>query len=132
MKINPHPDIPVPDWPSWEKQEITMGGFKYSVPEIIEEVEIQKLKPFELQLQGMSLNYRAPCSDSIRDFMAHVIAVNRADFKHPIVLAPDGVIMDGRHRVIKAILVGKKSIMAVQLKDWPEGKEVREKGPDEY
>jgi len=48
----------------------------------------------------------------MRDVMA-------ADLRYPIVLDPWDNIMDGYHRVVKAVITGKKSILAVQLETLP-------------
>jgi len=42
-------------------------------------------------------------------------AVNDADLTFPIILDEDGDIMDGRHRVMKAMLLGEESILAVRF-----------------
>ena len=42
-----------------------------------------------------------------------------ADLSYPIILAPDGTIADGRHRLIKALTEKKEFINAVQLESLP-------------
>ncbi|MDM1521974.1 hypothetical protein HX088_01600 [Empedobacter sp. 225-1] len=50
----------------------------------------------------------------------HMILVNNADLSYPIILCPEGKIMDGMHRVVKAYLNDYISIHAYQLKKLPE------------
>lgn len=50
----------------------------------------------------------------------HVRLVNDADLAHPIILDPDGRVMDGMHRVAKALLLGHSTIAAKRLPALPE------------
>ena len=49
-------------------------------------------------------------------FVEHCKDVMNAKLKYPIILAPNNFILDGRHRLTKAILKGKKYIKAVKFK----------------
>ncbi len=55
-----------------------------------------------------------------RDLVSHMRLVNEADLRYPIILSPDGRIMDGMHRVAKALLQGEKEILAVRFPSMPE------------
>ena len=50
----------------------------------------------------------------------HVSLIEAADLSFPIILAANGRVMDGMHRVAKAILLGRASIEAVQFSTDPE------------
>ena len=52
-----------------------------------------------------------------RSIVAHMQLVNAADLQYPIILSYDGKVMDGMHRVCKALLNNDKVIQAVQFKD---------------
>jgi hypothetical protein len=54
-----------------------------------------------------------------RALVAHIELVDAADLAYPIVLAADGCVMDGRHRVVKALLQGRSTIDAVQFVEDP-------------
>jgi hypothetical protein len=41
--------------------------------------------------------------------------VEEVDFSHPIILGFDGRVMDGMHRIAKALLEGRATIRAVQF-----------------
>jgi hypothetical protein len=45
----------------------------------------------------------------------HARLIGEADLRYPIILAADGRVMDGMHRVAKAYLEGRDAIWAVQL-----------------
>jgi len=50
----------------------------------------------------------------------HAKLMNDTDLSHPIVLAQDGRVMDGMHRVCKALIEGRKTIRAVRFDVDPE------------
>jgi hypothetical protein len=54
---------------------------------------------------------------SYRLLAEHMKLVQEADLQYPIILSKDGKVMDGMHRVIKSLLLGNKTIKAVQFKE---------------
>lgn len=50
-----------------------------------------------------------------RWFAAHARLVFEAELIYPIIRAADGAVMDGRHRVTKALMLGRETIDAVQF-----------------
>lgn len=56
---------------------------------------------------------------SLREMVTHMQAVNDADLEMPIILDEDGEVMDGRHRIMKALLLGKETIKAVRFDENP-------------
>lgn len=55
----------------------------------------------------------------LREFAGHVKAVNDADMTKPIIMDEDGRIMDGRHRILNAIVNGLESVKAVRFEKNP-------------
>lgn len=55
-----------------------------------------------------------------RGFVEHAALMNAADLAYPIILSADGAVMDGRHRVAKALLEGRATIDVVQFVEDPE------------
>ena len=55
-----------------------------------------------------------------RKIAEHAKLIAETDLSHPIILDPDGRVMDGMHRVCKALLEGRTSILAVKLDEMPE------------
>lgn len=74
----------------------------------------------ELPLDGFFIDYCAPCDNTLRDFVAHMKQVMEADKSYPIILHMDGPIIDGRHRLAKAMLDGDKTIKVKRFKDDPQ------------
>lgn len=55
-----------------------------------------------------------------RAVMEHARMISEADLDFPIILSSDGRVMDGMHRVLKALLNGLQSIEAVRFERDPE------------
>lgn len=55
-----------------------------------------------------------------REVVEHMRLVRDADLSFPIILSADGRVMDGMHRVAKAVLEGRDEIEAVRFIDDPE------------
>ncbi len=56
---------------------------------------------------------------TLREMVMHMQAVNSADLDKPIILDEDGELMDGRHRLMKAMLTGAKTIKVVRFDENP-------------
>ena len=65
-----------------------------------------------------------------RNLLEHVKLMDEADLSYPIILAADGAVMDGRHRIAKAVRAGYADIEAVQFEVDPPPDHVG-KGPDD-
>lgn len=50
----------------------------------------------------------------------HPQLISETDLNHPIVLSQDGRVMDGMHRVCKALIEGRNTIRAVRFEMDPE------------
>jgi hypothetical protein len=57
---------------------------------------------------------------TVRKVVEHMRLVQEVDPSYPIILGADGRVMDGMHRVARALLEGRPSIEAVQLDVNPE------------
>lgn len=57
---------------------------------------------------------------NLREMVMHMRAVQDADLSYPIILDEDGELMDGRHRIMRALLDGETSIKAVRFDENPE------------
>ena len=50
----------------------------------------------------------------------HARLIQETSLAHPIIIDPEGRVMDGMHRVCKALISGLKTIKAVRLSVMPE------------
>ena len=56
---------------------------------------------------------------TVRKIVDHIRLVRDVDPAYPIILGPDGRVMDGMHRVARALLEGGTTIRAVRLLEIP-------------
>ena len=59
-------------------------------------------------------------SMTCRDVAEHARLINDCDLTHPIILSSDGRVMDGMHRVLKALMQGERHVRAVRFTSDPE------------
>ena len=57
---------------------------------------------------------------TVRGVASHVQLTNEVETPHPIIVGPDGRVMDGMHRIVRALLEGRESIAARRLPALPE------------
>ncbi len=78
------------------------------------------LDAYEFDLSNISLEdpIRWHMS-SVRDALAHLDRLRKADISRPIIQRADGCIMNGWHRIIKAMSEGKAFILAKRFKENP-------------
>jgi len=50
----------------------------------------------------------------------HAERVEKANLRHPILMSPYGRIMDGAHRLVKALIEKRKYVWAIKLKEMPD------------
>lgn len=106
-----------------EKHYIGEGGFTYQGKHWTDATlykAVEGLKPFKLPLIGIDMSAQPWGLANFKSFLYHYKRIKNADFKYPIILSPDGVIIDGWHRIAKAVIEGKETINAVALKVMPE------------
>ncbi|MFT3800291.1 MAG: hypothetical protein QM766_03655 [Burkholderiaceae bacterium] len=58
-------------------------------------------------------------SPTCRSIAGHMRLVQAADLRWPIIICPEGRVMDGMHRVVKALLEGRGTIRAFRLPTLP-------------
>ncbi len=56
---------------------------------------------------------------TVRAVIEHCRLIAEVDLTHPIILGPDGRVMDGMHRIARSILDGHDSIQARRFIDLP-------------
>ena len=83
---------------------------------------IEKTKDFpvqEMPITGLNISWLAPKIEGMKDFVGHVQKVLDADLSYPIILDDEGYVMDGRHRIAKALLDGRETIKFVRFEETP-------------
>ncbi|MBL1407656.1 hypothetical protein [Sphingobacterium faecale] len=59
-------------------------------------------------------------SPTCRSIAEHMKLIKEADLAYPILICPEGKLMDGMHRVVKAYLEGLSSVQAFRLAILPQ------------
>ncbi len=90
-----------------------VDGNYYSVARLVDEAK--NLKSFDVPLAALDLSDEIWQGCNIYTLAFHCKKVNESDLAKPIILDWNGAIADGRHRVIKALINGKKTIKAVRI-----------------
>ena len=97
----------------WEfgiKQTITLCQKTYDVNAAIFLAESLPVK--ELELADLNIDMHCMCKPTFRSFLEHMKSVLEADLSYPIILNQDGAVIDGRHRIARAIIEGRETIKA--------------------
>jgi predicted amino acid dehydrogenase len=81
----------------------------------VEQVELAAV--FEIDSVYWFDDWQRP---TVRKVVEHFRLVQEVDTSHPIILGPDGRVMDGMHRVARALLDGRRTIAARRLPVLPE------------
>lgn len=103
-------------WCSPEDQMCKLGRHSWSVARLFELA--RNLPVMDVPLNHLSVYYTYE-KLTLREMVMHMKAVNDADIDKPIILDEDGELMDGRHRLMKAMLTGAETIKAVRFDENP-------------
>ena len=107
------------------QQTFNDNGNRWFISRLIEKAK--DLPEQEMPITGLNLYELSPKIKSIKSFVGHIKKVLDADLSFPIILDDEGYVMDGRHRVAKALLEGKETIKFVRFEETPTPDFVEEK-----
>ena len=102
----------IPEFCSHNNQMAQLGRHHWTVSRLIDLAK--DLPVMEIPLDHLNVLNKYE-NLTLRTMVMHIKAVQASDLKYPIILDEDGEIMDGRHRIMKALLAGKKTIKAVRF-----------------
>lgn len=88
-------------------------GNCYSVARLIDDAK--NLPVFDVPLAALDLSSKIWGDCTMFALAFHVKKCVDADLRYPILLDWDGSVADGRHRIIKAIMDGKRTIKARRM-----------------
>jgi hypothetical protein len=57
---------------------------------------------------------------TVRRVVEHMKLIEGVDLSYPVILGPDGRVMDGMHRIARAVFEGQESVLAVQFETLPD------------
>ena len=99
----------------YRDQVYISGDDHWSVARLVE--LSRDFEVFELSLLGLNLSDELTLD--MRGLVTHFRAMMESDLSYPIILDENGLIMDGRHRVLKALYEGREFVKAVRFSENP-------------
>jgi hypothetical protein len=110
--------IKIKPWTDINTQRYRDGSGCYVIGNLIsraKDLHVKDMPMDHLNLYHLSINV----GKSLKKFVSHMKAVMDADLEYPIILDEDGYVMDGRHRIAKALFEGKETIKYVRFEETP-------------
>jgi hypothetical protein len=102
---------------------VCSDGNVWTAPHMYKAIKERKIRVERMNLRHIDL-CRMPWSggaiSSIDIFLDHMIRVKNSSLDHPIVMCWDGFVMDGWHRIVKAIMDGRTHINAYRFEKYLE------------
>ncbi len=95
-----------------------VDGNRYAVARLVDDAKA--LPVFEVPLAAIDLTGEIWKGANMKMLAFHVRSCMKADLTYPILIAWDGSVADGRHRIIKALATGKRTILARRMHWRPE------------
>lgn len=111
--MNKPPKIAMRDPDPLQDYYYDRNGDGYSVARLLDDTK--DLAVFEVPLASLDLSSKIWDDCNMFALSFHVKKCMNADLSYPILLDWDGGVADGRHRIIKAIIDGKRTIKARRM-----------------
>lgn len=115
--VSPYPRVFVPSTSVANGRYCKGNGDFWYVPKLIEAAK--DLPVFDLPLCALYIGVQPWDLEDIADFAYHAKRALDTDLAHPVLLNPNGYIVDGWHRVVRALIEGKPTIKAKRFEDFP-------------
>lgn len=88
-------------------------GTHYSVAALLDDAK--DLPVFDCPLAAIDLSSCLWKNHTMSDLAFHIRRVMRSDLQVPILLDWEGGVADGRHRILKALVLGRRTIKARRM-----------------
>lgn len=105
----------------------TRNGETWDAPTLVEYCKDKKYPTFRLPIEAIPLDSLPFKVGNVHDFIYQCVRVMDVDLNYPIILDDMGVICDGWHRVVRAVIDGKEHIDAIRILEMPtaSGREIK-------
>lgn len=104
--------VAIPETPPFNQQSCYLANEAWNVPRLA--MLSAELPVADIPLAALSLG-NTVYTTNMREMVMHVRSILNADMSKPIILSENGEIMDGRHRIMRALLDGDETIKAVRF-----------------
>ena len=99
------------------------GYFAWDVDRLVESTRDEPVISVKLEdIKELDENFWYQGTDdvpTVRSMVQHFQLVQETELEYPIILSEEGRVMDGMHRVAKALLLGHTEISAIQFETDP-------------
>lgn len=95
------------------------GKKRWNATTLLKACKDQDLTPFDLPLAGVDLSELHFSVRSTDEFVWQMKRCVKSNLDYPIILDDLGQIADGSHRICKALLDGRRTILAYRLQEMP-------------
>lgn len=109
--------VKINEWADLSAQKFTNGKEEWLISNLVSLAS--KLPIQEMPLEHLNIYNLYPKISSMRGFVMHIKGVLKADLICPIILDDEGYVMDGRHRIAKALLEEHETIKFVRFEETP-------------
>jgi len=115
-------DLVAPLTPFEESGCVCKGEDYYSARSLYDQAAKEKAKPYKIRVRDVDFCVNGWRTNDVRlaDYAYHARRAMAVDLSIPIIVGPLGGIMDGYHRLMRALLDGEEYVLAVRLKELPE------------
>ena len=103
-----------------DEQIFVDGGKVWRITRLIQLA--LELTSFDIPLKQFSIYNLVPTFEGnspTKQFIDYIKRIHEVNLSYPIILDDEGFVMDGRHRVFKALLENAESIKAVRFEKTP-------------
>ena len=100
-----------------DEQYFRDGGKYWRVSRLIALTE--GLPVMDIAVEHLNVSYLLPKFRGAIHFVEYLKEIKVADLSYPVILDEDGYVMDGRHRILRALIEEKKTIKAVRFAKTP-------------
>ena len=105
--------------------DVNIDGVRYrwKIPDLwaqAKDFDIELVSIAELNALDSNWRFEGHCP-SLRDLLPHVRRIIKADLSYPILLMRNGHVLDGGHRIARAVLLGFDTIPAKRFPQMPMG-----------
>lgn len=98
----------------------SVDEYRYDVPTLIQYCKEQSYPVFDMPLSGVNIDILPWEISNMYDFCLHMDRVNKTSLEYPVILSPSGRILDGAHRICKAIIQGCTTIKCIRMQVMPD------------
>ena len=116
------PKVKVEDTYLSEENYLRKGKL-WKTSQLIDFCEEKKYQPVKASLDCFDLSFMPFTVTDLKEFIMQCKRAQDADLSYPIIIDDYGIVANGYHRIVKAILEGRTEIDCVRMEEMPDNYE---------